>query len=386
ADPLQRLFAARGNKQPDLYAFDPVALGWEPKAPWPNGTEAKPPSKGATSTPYPDPTGKLYVLKGNNTLGFWSYDVNADSWKQLADIPQGTGKKIKGGSDLVYHDGKVYCLKGITNEFLAYDVASDSWQALPAVPAPNPKFDKGSWLCLDEAAGKVYCHQAKYHAFYAYDIAGGTWGAALKGMPTINSLGKKKKSKDGGSGTFRNDNIFAFKGGNTCEFWKYAINGDSWSELTEIPLTGLSGAKKKVKGGGDLVALNPQPNPLIYALKGNKTNEIWKYESFAALSINPRAARSGVMAVTTDNRRLSLSVSPNPLATGFATLSYNLPQPGAATVHVYDAAGRAVLVRSLAVGRTGQVGLDLRSLSAGVYLVKLSTESLTATHKLVVER
>ncbi len=386
ADGLQRLFVARGNKQPDFFSYDPAGLAWEPKANWPNGIEAKPPSKGAVATPYPGPDGKLYALKGNNTLGFWSYDVNQDSWKQLADIPLGTGKKVKGGSDLVYYDGKVYCLKGYTNDFLVYNPATDSWTPLPSVPAPNTKFDKGSWLCLDEATGKIYCHQAKYHAFYAYDIAGGTWGAALKGMPTINSLGKKKKSKDGGSGTFRNDVIFAFKGGNTLEFWKYAINGDSWSEQTEIPLIGLSGAKKKVKGGGDLVALNPQPNPIIYGIKGNKTNELWTYEPLGFVASVPRAERSGVMAVTTDSRRMSLAVSPNPLASGFATLSYSLPQPGAATVRVYDAAGRAVLVRSLAVGRSGQVGLDLRSLSAGVYLVKLSTESLTATHKLVVER
>ncbi|MBM3323000.1 T9SS type A sorting domain-containing protein, partial [candidate division WOR-3 bacterium] len=349
-------------------------------------TEAKKPSKGATATPYPSPEGKLYALKGNNTLGFWSYDLNQDSWMQLADIPQGAGKKIKGGSDLVYHDGKVYCLKGITSDFLAYDPTADTWTSLPSVPAPNTKFDKGSWLCLDEAAGKIYCHQAKYHAYYAYDIAGGTWGAALKGMPTINSLGKKKKSKDGAGSDTLDKNIYAFKGGNTLEFWKYTINGDSWSQLTDIPLTGLSGLKKKVKGGGDIVAFNPQPEPPLYAIKGNKTNELWMYESFSALGVAPRAERSGVMAVTTDNRRVSLSVSPNPLANGFATLSYSLSQPGAATVRVYDAAGRAVLVRSLAVGRSGQVGLDLRSLSAGVYLVKLSTESLTATHKLIVER
>jgi hypothetical protein len=386
ADGPQRLFAARGNKQPDFFAYDIAGINWESKAGIPDGTEAKKPGKGAVGTPYPSVDGFIYALKGNNTLGFYRYDIGQDSWKQLSDIPQGTGKKVKGGSDLVYHNGKVYCLKGITNEFLAYDVASDSWKPLSPVPAPNTKFDKGSWLCLDEAAGKIYCHQAKYHAYYAYDIAGGTWGAALKGMPTINSLGKKKKSKDGGSGTFRNDAIFAFKGGNTQEFWKYAIVGDSWSQLDDVPLIGLSGAKKKVKGGGDLVALNPQPNPVIYGMKGNKSNDLWTYEYFGAVAQTPLAERSGVMAVNTDNRRVSLAISPNPLATGFATVSYSLPQPAAATVRVYDATGRAVMVRSLADGRSGQVGLDLRSLSAGVYLVKLSTESLTATHKLVVER
>ncbi|MBM3322763.1 T9SS type A sorting domain-containing protein, partial [candidate division WOR-3 bacterium] len=388
---IRKVFAARGNKQRDFYVFDADSGTWTKKADWPDGTEAKPPSKGAVGTPLTlEPNTSIFSLKGNNTLGFWSYDVVDDSWKQLADIPQGTGKKVKGGSDLVYYDGRVYCLKGITNDFLAYNPDSDSWS--PLASPPGVKYDKGSWLCLDEENGKVYCHQAKTHMFYAYDIAGGTWGSALKGMPTLNSLGKKKKSKDGGSAAYYAGYLFALKGGNTQEFWKYAINGDSWTQLEDVPLTGRSGKNKKVKGGGDITrAALPGPGLAVPvdlpAMKGNGVNDFYFYNTGEVLAAAlPRAEQSGVMAVTTDHRRGSVSITPNPLAAGFATLSYSLSRPGAAVVRVYDAAGRAVLVRGLALGRAGSVGLDLRSLNAGVYLVKLSTDNTSVTHKLVVER
>ncbi|MEO0078147.1 MAG: T9SS type A sorting domain-containing protein [candidate division WOR-3 bacterium] len=388
---VRKVFAAVGNKQPDFYVFDADGGTWTKKADWPAGTEAKPPSKGAAATALAlEPNTRIFALKGNNTLGFWSYDVVSDSWKQLKDIPQGTGKKIKGGSDLVYHDGKVYCLKGITNEFLLYNPATDSWTPLPNAPAA--KYDKGSWLCLDEENGKIYCHQAKDHGFYAYDIAAGTWGSALKGMPTLNSLGKKKKSKDGGSAAYYAGYIFALKGGNTQEFWKYAINGDSWTQLEDIPLAGRSGKNKKVKGGGDITrAALPGPGLAVPvdlpAMKGNGVNDFYFYNTGEVLTVAlPRAEQRGVMALTGAGRRASLSVTPNPLAGGFATISYSLSQPSAAVVRVYDATGRAVLVQGLALSRTGSVGLDLRTLAAGVYLVKLTAENTSVTHKLVIER
>jgi hypothetical protein len=60
---------------------------------------------------------------------------------------------------------------------------------------------------------------------------------------------------------------------------------------------------------------------------------------------------------------------------------------GAAEVSVCNVAGQTVLGRALSVGReASSVVLDLPYLSAGVYLVKLSSDSFAATQKLVVQR
>jgi hypothetical protein len=49
-------------------------------------------------------------------------------------------------------------------------------------------------------------------------------------------------------------------------------------------------------------------------------------------------------------------------------------------------AGQTVMTRKLATGRSGNVNLDLRHLSNGVYLVKFSSEGFASSQKLVVER
>ncbi|MBN2537926.1 T9SS type A sorting domain-containing protein [candidate division WOR-3 bacterium] len=44
------------------------------------------------------------------------------------------------------------------------------------------------------------------------------------------------------------------------------------------------------------------------------------------------------------------------------------------------------LDRRVAAGRSGAVSLDLRSLSAGIYLVRLETDGYSGTAKLVVQK
>jgi YVTN family beta-propeller protein len=85
--------------------------------------------------------------------------------------------------------------------------------------------------------------------------------------------------------------------------------------------------------------------------------------------------------------QLALSVAPNPLSSGLAVLRYSLPEAGAARLSVYNVAGQAVLSRALSVGReASSVVLDLRHLSNGVYLVKLTSEDFAGIRKLVVQR
>ena len=76
----------------------------------------------------------------------------------------------------------------------------------------------------------------------------------------------------------------------------------------------------------------------------------------------------------------SLAVRPNP-ARGPARLL--LPEPTSGTLAVLDVTGRQVWRTRIEGQRTGTVQLPL--LPAGVYLVRLETDTLTATEKLVVQ-
>ncbi len=378
------IYAAKGNKTSDFFSYNPARDSWAVLAPVPAGTEAKPPSKGSAGCA--DGSGTVYATKGNNTLGFYRYIAARDSWQQLADVPLGSSrKKVKGGTDLVCHDGSVYLLKGIGNEFYRYDPAYDSWQTLSAAPAAQ--YDKGSWLCLDDTAGRIYCHQAKYHGFNAYDIAARTWGSTLPGMPLIGQSGRSKKSKDGGSAAWLGGSVYALKGGGTQEFWQFNPTTSVWAELETMPQLGSSGRKKKVKAGGDITATGAG---LLFALKGNKTNELWRYVPSIALCSPgnaPDAAR-GVMwdRGPTGSASGSVHISPNPLRPGFATLRLDEQvAQGPVTVSILDVSGRCVLYSSFGI-RGSSLPLDLRGLSAGVYTVHLTAGRYSATQKLVLQR
>jgi hypothetical protein len=374
-----RAYAARGNKQPDFFAYSPLRDSWKALGMWPVGTEGKQPSKGSVGCA--DGSGHVYATKGNNTQGFWRYSADGDSWRQKANVPLGpSNKKVKGGTDLAWAyrsgTGYPYLLKGYRNEFWRYHPAGDSWHSLPAAPVgASLKWDKGSWLAYD-GARKIYAFKAKYHEFYAYDTEKDSWGPALQAMPIPGSAGSKK-AKDGSCGAWTSMGIYALKGGNTQEFWLYSTAGNSWAEKETIP-KGPGG--KKVKAGSDLVAVNT----VLYALKGNRTNELWMYRPSGLTA--PAPGRDGVLAGVSAARSPSFEVTPNPLRSGFLHLAVggaSLVRP--ADVRMYDATGRCA-GQWKPLLRNGQADLDARNLAAGIYVVRLVSGDLAGTQKLVVQR
>ena len=148
-----------------------------------------------------------------------------------------------------------------------------------------------------------------------------------------------------------------------------------------MPTNGSTGRKRRVKYGAKLVGLG---NGAFFTLKGNKTVEMWRYVIPMAMAGANGPERSGVMGRRTQ-LPLGVTVAPNPLTGKRATLRYSLPKAGPAQLSVFDVSGRTVQSVSLVASRTGAVNLDLRSLSAGIYLVKFEADSYSATQKLVVQ-
>ncbi len=387
-----KLYASRGTD--DFYEYDPMAdiwleLGEVPRGNWGRG------GKGVT-----DGSRYVYTVIGDNTLLFWLYDVPARTWRQLPDVPLGLKrKKVKGGGDMEYitigDTGYVYFLKGYKTEFYRYNTVSDTWETLRSAPAGiKDRWKRGSWIVYDQnrtiyAHKARYIHNESYHELWKYDVPCDTWHSQmLPGMPYWGQHGsriRRKKSRDGGSAVWYAGNIYALKGGNTQQFWKYTLADSSWRELDTIPRLGSDGKKKRVKYGGDIVLYD---QTAFFVLKGNKSSQFWRY-MLPAYGSPLTAHRSGVMASKSfDIRKSSFAIIPNPLAARFATLRYTLPKTGPVSITIYDVAGRAA-VRSqrLAVsGRRSAVTLDLQSLSRGVYLVRLEADDFAATRKLVVQR
>jgi len=375
------LYAGKGYKTGDFYAYDIAESEWSSRRPIPWGFEDRMPRRGASAVG--DGSRYLYVTKGNNSLGFWRYDIPADSWLQLLSIPAGAHRKMKSGGIVYVQNGDgafVYLLKGPTCEFYRYNVATWQWETMEPAPAGrHRKWYDGSWLVYD-GDQTIYAHKAKYHEMWAYDIPTGKWSdEPLNGMPFIGQSGRKRKSRQGGCAAWFEGNIYALKGGNTIQFWRYDAAANAWSESDSLPRQGASGRRRKVYAGGSMVSVDGT----LYALKGNRTGELWRYALASAEA--PRPAREGVTAGQTALGQWQLAIGPNPFAGGLVRLNLGRTVSQRATVRLYDASGRSVAVWHPLL-QNGAADLNARHLAAGVYLVRVETDGYSATQKLVIER
>lgn len=389
-----RIYAARGNKSGDFFSYDPTGDSWTQLAAQP-GCDGKLPGKGAVAVSANAAVGYgsrwwfVYATVGNSTSGFFLFNPDSNRWIPRASVPLGTSnKKVKGGTDLAFvprtwwrDTGYVYLLKGIVNEFYRYCPNTDTWKTMPAPPpGAKPKWDKGSFLVFD-GDRTIYAHKAKYNEAFAFDVETETWDpATLPGLPLLGRSGKSKKAKDGSCGTWYGGLMYALKGGNTQELWAGDPRGSAWYELDTMPAIGRSLKKKKVKAGADIVTFGS----VLYALKGNGTNELWRYEPKVVLGAQPKSGRYGVMQSGSSAVEPGLSVTPNPLTGHVAALRWSLPRPARAQLTVWDAVGRVVRQMPLAAG-AGQAHADLGGLSPGIYVVQLSTPAASWTCKVVLQ-
>ncbi len=399
------IFATKGNKAQDFYSYNPGTNTWYQLPPVELGSSERPPKRGTRIAA--DRNRYVYLVKGNNTQEFWRFDSDSTRWQECETVPIGPSKKrIKGGDDLVYvpaihgDPDYLYLLKGYKTEFYKYDISSGHW--LPLDPAPwanREKYAEGSFLVYD-GDRTIYCHQANYynkdqnprrHAMFKYDIVGDTWyHDTLNGMPLLGTYGtrkKEKKSKDGASGAWQGDALYALKGGGTQMFYRYDPTSGSWLELDTVPsYTEATGAKRLVKQGGDIVSNGSE----LYAIKGNKTLELWKYAgATGCYTIWSTASPPRAMGERLELQTSKLEVLPNPIANGWVTL--RLAGLGAkrssSLVRVFDTAGRCIIAQRLGAA-SWQMGstLDCRVLPSGVFLVRLDRDGCVYTGKLVVQR
>lgn len=385
--PNRELFyAAKGNKTPDFYSFDPITSTWRDRKELPYMPEAKHSGKGGAAAS--DGYDYIYATKGNNTFGFWRYSVVGDTWEKMTDVPSGsTGKKVKGGTALAYvakgGEEFVYLLKGDGNEFLRYRVAANDWQQMPPAPVGRKlKWDKGSWL-VGDGGQYLYAFKAKAHELWRYDLIADTWCVEPQTpMPTYSELmNRNKKAKNGGCATWMAGAIYALKGGNTCEFWSYHPDGDSWHELDTMPSAGSTGRRRRVNDGAGIATYG---QGVIFALKGNKTLELWRYVAATQVG-RPIPDRRSVQAGET-GRPVEMMLRAGSIIAGQrVSVAYCLP--GAGSLRMFDAAGRTV--RRLALAGTGQregrAEIELAGLGAGAYILRLESAAGTRSAKLVVQ-
>jgi hypothetical protein len=114
--------------------------------------------------------------------------------------------------------------------------------------------------------------------FWRYDISADSWSALADAPDKVKEGGAL--AYDGGS------YIYAFRGHDSKDFWRYDISADSWSALADAP--------DKVKEGG---ALAYDGSNYIYAFRGHDSKDFWRYDisadSWSALADTPDKVKEG---------------------------------------------------------------------------------------------
>ncbi len=393
------IYFLKASNQPDFYFYDPATNTWTTLAGMPQGDketgDGKNPKRGAAMAAY-EPYKSVFVLRGNNRVGFWRYqcdtlDTLVPGWKKMANIPTGA-KRPKYGTGLavVQKEGNDYlfCMKGAkTMEFYVYDLVNDTW-----LPVSNPPvgasgksgYKKGSIMAYDGSEW-VYVLQGYYGSFFKYHVESDSWVELrqydYKSM--LNRDGKKKKFKDGAGMVFYNDNCYCLKGGNTVEVWKYATASDSWTQMPEnwdIPL-GPTG-KKKVKDGGGMIMFGSY----FWASKGKNTPELFRHslpvESPAIANHLPD--NQGTMGKRINSIDFKLTIAPNP-AVNATMLHYSMPKAGPVTFKVYNITGSLIRTHTIA-NPTKQGKFLIDELPAGVYILRFNAGDMKISRKLVMEK
>jgi hypothetical protein len=138
-----------------------------------------------------------------------------------------------------------------------------------------------AYNCVAVRIGPQY---AKLHLKYAPPETGWVRKADVPLGP------KSKRVKDGGCIAYKPDStgeyVYALKGNNRCEFYKYSPITNTWASMESIPARGRSGKKKAVKKGAAIAAYPIWQHTkedkdtcwFVGCVKGNNSLEFWRYD------------------------------------------------------------------------------------------------------------
>jgi hypothetical protein len=393
------IYAFKGNGRCEFYKYNIATNTWASKESIPaigSSGKKKPVKKGGTLNQGND--GNIYATKGNNTLEWWQYDPRKSGgpsypWVQKTDVPSGAKGVGGGGSacavelnDTTY----VYLLRGNgTFDFYRYNVGTGTWTSMATAPSgtSGKSFKAGSCIGYNDYIGRIFALKATYNELFAYAVdsfgGAGTWTNKTM-LPFTGSMGKKKKVKDGAGIAYSKDDdlMYALKGNNTQEFWAYKADSDRWTQKEDMPI----GGGKRPKGGGTLIRGDVKGQGVLWALKGNNTFEFYQYVPPITVSSLGSDLGQVLTGSTTRLNGYEITIAPNPFSSA-TCIRYALPTAGNASLKLYDVTGKLVSVLATGNHNAGvsSIRLEGATLPSGIYMLKLATDVRTTTTKLIVQ-
>jgi len=386
------IYAFPGNKSNAFYFYDIDANNWSQKLELQLG--AKTVSKGAALCN--DSSNTIYAVRGNNTRDFWAYNCLTNIWTPLESVPPGPGSKpkaLKGGSGLAYIKGDpdfIYLVKGSnTDEFYAYNVQTNTWGIKADVHHGyyEKKPNYGTCIATD-GRNNIYLLKSKVNELLRYDVLNNIW--ELKTVLPNNAPGvtKQTKVKPGAALTYTKDQsnverLYAFKGGNTIEFWTYSIGQNQWTYMNEdMP---LAPSNKKINSGGALTTYEGD----LYAFKGNKRTDFYKY--IPRITYMDRVLSNSNDAVMTaptsiNIQDVKITVTPN-LIKDVARIHYQVNDLQPLRIKIYNTNGMLVRNEQKTLSRkNGIFSIDISEIGAGIFFLQIETGNNKFLEKIVVQK
>jgi hypothetical protein len=386
------LYAMQGNNLRNFYVYNHYQDTWYRRESLPyrmksNGTYDK--KKVRAGGGITVRNGIVYAFKGGGTNELWAYLPANDSWIRRCTIPTRAAgatraTKIQSGASLTAMVGfdSIYAFKGgSTNEFWLYSINQDTWFERAPLWTPDKKV---------RAGGKLVAKGCTVYAFvggstkYFYAYTNGAWERRAdtrfgNGNETLRGIG------DGSAMAVINNRVYAFKGANTQIFGSYDPVTNRWYTVrTDTIPRGVN--KKRVSIGGSLTAFGNK----LYAFKGGNTQEFWCY-TFAADDITQARAStisSDMTGQTLTAQNFSFKVAPNPFS-NLATIRYTLPVSGKVTIKLYNTTGRLIHALLDEYQNTGSYTLNIDNwklkIAKGVYFLKYEDQINRAEIKLIIE-
>lgn len=385
-----RIYAFRGNKSNEFYMYN--GTSWAEKESMQFGKKPNDPLSinkkkvGKGSSLAYDGQNKIYATKGNGTRELWAYNIVSDTWTFNGFVPPEKG--LKGGSSIVFRNGKIYLLAGgrkyEEENFFVYDTLTRAWITLSKALMPDAKpYKDGSCIALLNDTIYALKGSGADNYFSAYNINTNTW-SARRALPLIHpSINKQKKVKNGGAMTAGANQIYAIKGGGSNEFWAYSSQTSNWTSKEIIPVLH---EKSFAKAGAALACLNNR----IYLLKGNNTDEFWVYtapitKTSQAICYTIISSATEEVADITNLSYPTMTINPNP-SSRTTICQYSVPTSGMVSIRLYDASGtmRQNIIDDFHSAGIHNIQIQINNLSSGIYFVKYQYQHAVITKQLLI--
>jgi hypothetical protein len=160
---------------------------------------------------------------------------------------------------------------------IVYAVAETGWVQKADVPngIKSKRVKDGGCLAYStDPSDSSYIYALKGNnrfEFYRYNTGTNTW-VTKESIPAIGRSGKKKAVKKGAAMTAADGSIYAAKGNSTYEFWRYDPSPGRWQQTADVP----AGARS-VKEGTGAATITVADTTYVYFLKGSSTLEFYRY-------------------------------------------------------------------------------------------------------------